>query len=106
MTDGAPRQPRFSKRLLRAWAWIAGGVAFLSPWAILGLSPKPPVSAASAQLPRQVIIVRKITRRVVIQDAPKAAPVRYVYVNGGSSSSGGSTVSAPATTSTGGSAPA
>jgi hypothetical protein len=110
MTDAAPKRPRLSKRVLRAWAWIAGGIAFFSPWAVLGLSPKPATGAEVAKPPRQMVIVRKITRRVIIQDAPKSQPVRYVYAGGssgssvsGSSGSSGSTSSA--STSTGGSHP-
>ncbi len=106
MTDPAPRRLRLSKRALRAWAWIAGGIAFFSPWTILGLSPKPATGAEPAKQPRQVVIIRKITRRVIVRQAPKTQPVRYVYTGGGSSSSSSTSgsVSAP-TTSTGGSHP-
>lgn len=103
MTERTAKPRRLSKRALRAWAWIAGALAFFTPWAVLGVSPRPTASAAPAKQARRVIIVRKITRRVIIQDAAKAQPTRYVYVGGGSSSSGGS---APApVTSSGGSAP-
>jgi hypothetical protein len=105
MTDGstkAAKRPRLSKRVLRAWAWIAGATAFFSAWAAIGLSPKPAVSAAGT-VNRPVTIVRKITRRIVITNAPKPAPVHYVYVGGGSSSSGGVSAPAPAPTTTGGS---
>jgi len=114
MTDQPVRRPRRSKRALRAWAWIAGALAFLAPWAAFGASPKPATAVAeSAPKPRRVIIVRKITRRVVVQDQPANQPVQYVYVGGGSSgsssssgSSGGGAVAAPApapTTTTSGS---
>ncbi|HEY7756227.1 MAG TPA: hypothetical protein VID69_08380 [Actinomycetota bacterium] len=105
MTERAPRR-RASKRELRTWAWIAGSLAFFAPWAALGASPKPPDAAADE---RPVLIVRTITRRVVIQDRPTQAPVRYVYApSDGSTSSapGADTAPAPApppATSTGGS---
>ncbi len=106
MTEAARGEPerakprRLSKRVLRTWAWVAGAAAFFSPWTVLGLSPKPAANAAEGKPRRPVVIVRKITRRVIIQAAPKTQPVRYVYAP----SSGGSSSSAPApTTSTGGS---
>jgi hypothetical protein len=109
MTERAPRR-RASKRELRTWAWIAGGLAFFAPWAALGASPKPPPDAAAAG-ERPVLIVRTITRRVVIQDRPTQAPVRYVYApSNGSTTSAPSANTAPApppppppTTNTGGS---
>lgn len=108
MTEAAhterAKPKRASKRVLRAWAWIAGLIAFFSPWAVLGLQPKPAASAAPAQSGRQVTIVRKITRRVIVQAAPKPQPVRYVYAGGSGPSSGGGSAPAPST-STGGSAP-
>lgn len=100
MTDASakagaqPRKRRLSKRALRFWAWFAAAVAFVSPWAVLGISPKP--VATAAEQARPVVIVRKITRRVVIKDQPKPQPTRVVYVGGGSSTSssgGGSTTS-------------
>jgi hypothetical protein len=100
MTDARPKPRRLSKRLLRAWAWIAGALAFFTPWAVLGMSPKPAAGAAAPAAGRRVILIRRITRRVIIQDAPKSQPIRYVY-SGGTS---GSTAAAPVT-STGGSAP-
>jgi hypothetical protein len=98
MTDPAAKRRRLSKRVLRAWAWLAGALAFFSPWAVLGLSPKPPPSAM-AQPARPVIIIRRITRRVIIREAPKPQPVRYVTVGGGSG------YSAPPVTTSGGTAP-
>jgi hypothetical protein len=99
MTDKVAKRPRRSKRALRAWAWIAGALAFLAPWAAFGVSPKPATAVAeSASKPRHVIIVRRITRRVVVQDQPATQPVQYVYVGGGSSgssSSSGSSGSGP-----------
>lgn len=100
MTERAAKPRRLSRGVLRTWAWIAGALAFFSPWAILGISPRPATSA-SAQPPQKIIIVKKITRRIIIKDSPKPQPVQYVY-SGGSSSS---VSSAPAPVSTGGSAP-
>jgi len=115
MTDTPRRRTRLSKRALRASAWVAGGVAFLSPWAVLSLSPRPAVGTQAAQ-PRQTIIVRRITRRVIVRQAPKDRPIHYVYADGGSSgtatgtgggsatgSGSGSVSSPPPTTHTGGS---
>jgi hypothetical protein len=98
MTERA-RRPRASKRELRAWAWIAGALAFLAPAAVFGAVPKPPQDAAAASV-RPNLVIRKITRRVVITHPAGPAPVRYV--SGGSSGSTSVSSSAPAT-STGGS---
>ena len=103
-TDARPQAPRkrrrLSKRALRTWAWLAAGLAFFSPWTILGLSPKPAVSATEkpprAPRPRRVIIVRKITRRVIVKDKAKPQPVHYVYSGGSPSGSSGGSYSAPA----------
>lgn len=113
MTDRAARK-RATKRELRAWAWIAGGLAFLAPWAALGASPRPAVVAAQGSGGRSVILIRELTRRVVIQHPATQAPVQVVYAGSGSSASssassgssgGGSVQAAPPapTTSTGGS---
>lgn len=98
MTEGA-RRPRASKRELRAWAWVAGALAFVAPAAVFGAVPKPPQDAARAS-DRPNLVVRKITRRIVVT-RPAATHVRYV--TGGSTSGSGSVSSAPATASTGGS---
>ncbi|HEX6231003.1 MAG TPA: hypothetical protein VF029_04775 [Actinomycetota bacterium] len=110
MTDRAPRR-RASKRELRVWAWIAGGLALFAPWAGLGASPKPAATASAGPDERPVIVIRKITRRIVIRERPAQAPVTYVYTEGSSSgssggSSGGGSVNAappPPATNTGGS---
>jgi hypothetical protein len=111
MTERSSRR-RASRRVLRAWAWVAGGLAFLTPWAALGASPKPPTTMAVGSERRPVVVVRKITRRVVIKDRPAEAPVQYVYAPAppSSSTSTGTAAAPPApppppppTTSTGGS---
>jgi hypothetical protein len=101
MTERPARRARLSKRALRTLAWVSGGVAFLSPWAVLGLSPRPAAQAAPTQTERPVVIVKKITRRIVVQDTATPAPVRYVV----SSSGGGSTSSAPVTSTSGSTPP-
>ncbi len=106
MTD-RPSRRRASRLELRAWAWIAGGVAFFAPWAALGASPKPAVAASTVEEPR-VIVVRTITRRVVITHQPAEVPVRYVTLTVPSQTSSASAPAAqahpaPAATSTGGS---
>jgi hypothetical protein len=116
MTD-RPKPRRLSRWALRALAWVAGGLAFLTPFAGLTISPKPATAEPGAnEQGRQLIIVRQITRRLIVRPAPERKPVQYVYVGGGSpggssgssapsrAGGGGSTVAAPApTTSTGGS---
>ena len=97
---------RLSKPWLRAWAWILGALAFFSPLAILGVSPKPAGAQADTlptpereKKPRRVI--HRVLRRVIItQAAPiQVAPsVNYVAGggwSGGSGGSGGGSTSAP-----------
>src|SRR5438094_712447 len=57
----APRK-RLSKRVLRLLAWAAGVASFLSPWAVLGLAPKP-VANAATQKPK-VIVRHRVVNRV------------------------------------------
>ncbi len=102
MTEPRARRTRLSRRALRVWAWVAGGLAFFSPWAALGLSPKPAAQAAQTPKDRPVIIVRRITRRVIVQDVAKPAAPQIRYVSSGSS---GGAVAAPPTTTTSGSHP-
>ena len=94
------RRPRASKRELRAWAWVAGALAFLAPAAVFGAVPKPPQDTAQAT-DRPDLVIRRITRRIVITRPAVSSPVRYVA--GGSTSGSSSVSSAPAATSTGGS---
>lgn len=91
MTEVAKRRRRLSKGALRAIAWIAGGAAFAAPFASLTVSPKPAsAQAAGAAKGRRVIVVREITRRVVVHPAPDTPAVQYVYVGSGPSSSSSS----------------
>lgn len=99
MTENV-RRPRASKRELRAWAWVAGALAFLAPAAVFGAAPKPPQDTPQAT-DRPDFVIRKITRRIVITRPAASSPVRYV--TGGSTSGSSGVSSAPAATSTGGS---
>jgi hypothetical protein len=68
---------RWSKRALRAVAWLTGGVAFAAPWGALAVSPKPVVAAAQ---PVQQVVIRRIIRHVYTQAPVKSQPkVKYVY---------------------------
>ena len=106
MTEERAPRARASRRELRAWAWVAGGLALMAPWAAVADAPE----ASAGGEGRPVLVVRKITRRVIVTHPAQPAGVQYVYVNGGSSGSSSSSTSsssgggAPApTTSTGGS---
>ena len=86
------RKPRASKRQLRATAWMAGGLAFATPFAALAASPKPDTGdgGAAAATRRPVRVVRHVTRRIVIVHAAAPQPaVTFV-------SAPGSAPSAPA----------
>jgi hypothetical protein len=37
----APRRPRLPQPAIRAWAWIAGALAFLSPLSAIASNPMP-----------------------------------------------------------------
>lgn len=131
MTEARPvKKPRWSSGKVRALAWATGSATFLGGLGVLGMSPKPATAGGEAAQARQKpikqkIIIRRITRRVVIVDPPTQTPVYYAsggssysgsYSSGssssGSSGSSGSSVSAPAPpppppppTGTGGSTP-
>jgi hypothetical protein len=98
--ERVPRK-RASKRRLRALAWIAGGLAFATPFGALAAAPKPAKTAANARAAGSnkppVTIVRRITKRVVITHPTASAPVQYVAPSSSSSSSSSSrsTNSAP-----------
>ena len=87
----APRGRRASKRLLRAGAWVLGGVAFALPWAAVAATPHPVPAAQSAG---QVLVIPAGTKVIYQGGGPAGATVAS-----GSASAG------PAHTSTGGSAP-
>jgi hypothetical protein len=64
---------------------VAGGLALVAPWTAVADRPE-----AAGNERRPVLIVRKVTRRVVITHPTQPAGVQYVYVNGPSPSSSGS----------------
>jgi len=70
----------------------------VAPWAaVVGSTPE-----ASASGERPVVVVRRITKRVIITQPAQSAGVRYVYASqpSGSSSSSSSSGGAPAPTTT------
>lgn len=81
----ATRPRRVSRAVVRAWAWIMGALSFLTPWALLGLSPMPAQAAPSAPgavAARPVVVV--VTKRVVVSRAASSSvtssgPVHYTY---------------------------
>ena len=98
------RKERWSKGRVRTLAWMTGGLTFLAGFGILGAAPKPSASAAPQKSARwkparQKVIVRHVTRRVVIVDPVASAPVYYAPSSGGGTSTGspsGSGTTAPA----------
>jgi hypothetical protein len=90
-----------SKAALRWVAWSSAAAALLASWGVFGALPKPVAATTVPQSrPQKVVVVKKILRRVILQEAAPAAPPTIVTYNPGSSGSGPS-----APTSTGGSAP-
>lgn len=90
MASAAENAPA-GKVAVRIWAWALGGLSFLAPLGILGLSPKPvqaqggATPAAQAAKPKRPVVII-ITRKRIIQDAPKPSVtssggggVSYVY---------------------------
>ena len=97
MTERRPPRARATRSELRAWAWVAGGLALVTPWAAVAEAP----DASAGHEKRPVLIVRKVTRRVVVAHPAEPAGVQYVYVNGPSSSGGGSSTSSSSSSSSG-----
>ena len=90
MTEHRPsaKPKRWSKGRVRALAWVTGAATFLAGFGILGAAPKPSTANATdssnrQKPPRQRIIVRKVTRRVVVVDPVVTAPVTYVPTTSG-----------------------
>jgi hypothetical protein len=95
MTEASSRKPaRLTKGSARAWGWVAGTIAFVLPWAAIGAKARSSAADATDQTvaqPRPVVIVRTITKRIVIeQQAPAASAPQVRYVTAGGGSSGGS----------------
>ncbi len=109
MTERAARRTRWSRGRVRGLAWATGVATFLTGIGVLGASPMPERSrdrAASSRTERPRVIVRRITRRVVIVEPAERAPVSVVpapTTTSSSSSSSGGGGSAPAPPVTGGS---
>lgn len=109
MTERATRRTRWSRGRVRGLAWATGVATFLAGIGVLGASPMPERSrdranASRTEWPR--VIVRRITRRVVIVEPAEPAPVSVVpapTTTSSSSSSSGGGASAPAPPVTGGS---
>jgi hypothetical protein len=95
-TDAARRKARWGRGRLRALAWTTGIASFLAGIGVLGAAPMPEGSPLPRDgwVPRQRVVVRKITRRVVVIEPAVSAPVTYVQAPSVSSSSSG-TVAAP-----------
>ena len=92
MEPAKPKSRRPSKRLLRAGAWIAGGMAFALPWAAVAGSPRP---AAVAPASGQVLVIPTATK-VIYRPANKGAGATVIPA--------GTATGNPVTT-TGGTAP-
>jgi hypothetical protein len=77
MTE-APRRRRWPKQRVRALAWMTGAATFITGVVGIAGAPKP---STAAPLPRSQraaaprIIERHVIRRVIVIDAPKAAPI-------------------------------
>jgi len=100
MTDVPRRKARWSRGRLRTLAWATGIATFLAGVGALGASPMPETAPQprDRRAPRQRVIVRRVTRRVVVVEPATSAPVTYVQapsVSSSSSSSGGAPAPAP-----------
>jgi hypothetical protein len=100
MTDTPRRKARWSRGRLRTLAWTTGIATFLAGAGALGAAPMPETAQPPRDrwVPRQRVIVRRITRRVVVVEPAASAPVTYVQapaVSSSSSSSGGAPAPAP-----------
>ena len=88
----SPARPkRASRGLVRTWAWTAGALSFLSPFALFGRFPKPAQGAATtpsaisvAQPHRPVVVI--VTKKIVYAQSATSStstsgsgPINYVY---------------------------
>ncbi|HET9672690.1 MAG TPA: hypothetical protein VFQ40_07560 [Actinomycetota bacterium] len=89
-----------SKGTLRLTAWVSAGLALAGSWGVLGWLPKPaPAVALDAPRPRKIVVIKRIVRRVIVQEqaaAPVTSAPAVTYVQAPASAP-------PAPTSTGGS---
>jgi hypothetical protein len=98
MAEGKRRV--WSARALRSIAWASAGAAFVASWGVLGVLPKPTAPVTGAPAPQEVIVVRKVLRRVIVhQEAPPPSPPAVTWTPAPTGPTSGPV------TSTGGSAP-
>ncbi|MGZ4110199.1 MAG: hypothetical protein ACXVP7_10995 [Actinomycetota bacterium] len=86
---GSSRPKRASRALVRTWAWTAGALSFLSPFALFGLYPKPAQGAATTRAATKVSPTRRpvvviVTKKIVYTHAATSStsssgPINYVY---------------------------
>ena len=100
MADAPRRKARWSRGRLRTLAWTTGIATFLAGVGALGASPMPETVQPPRDrwVPRQRVVVRRITRRVVVVEPAASAPITYVQapaVSSSSSSSGGTPAPSP-----------
>jgi hypothetical protein len=78
---------RASRGRVRFAAWTAGALSFLSPWALLGLWPKPATGDTTVGVRPDRAVARRpilvITKKIVYARSPSSsvssrAPVHYV----------------------------
>jgi hypothetical protein len=103
MTDPARRgdrhrHARWSRSRLRTLAWVTGISTFVGSLGVLGAAPKPEATRAASVRDRPDVLVRRITRRIVIVHPSVGAPVAIVPSGTSSSSSSGSTPVVPPST--------
>lgn len=99
MTERAPRAARWSRRRVRALAWTTGIATFLAGIGVLGAAPVPGRSVGASGdrwMPRARVVLRRITRRVVIVEPSTSAPVTYVAAPASVSTSSSGSMAAPA----------
>jgi hypothetical protein len=90
-TRTTSRRRRASRGLVRVWAWTLGGLTFLSPLALFGVSPKPAEAVAASSPastlthPRRPVVV-VITKKIIYTKSASSSvttsgggPVNYVY---------------------------
>jgi hypothetical protein len=84
---------------------VTGIATFLTGVGVLGAAPMPERAQAAGDrwTPRQRVVVRRITRRVVVLEPAAPAPVTYVQTPSVVASSPGAVSAPPAPPPTGGS---
>lgn len=96
---GSPRRVA-TKGALRLAAWSSAAAALVASWGVFGALPKPiAVATVPQNRPQRIVVVKRVLRRVIVHEAAPSTPPTTVTFAPASGSS------APAPTSTGGSAP-